>query len=247
MREGILEKELMSRTAILLFLLAALFEIVAIGLVGADETDPVVLINMGIGLYDLGLYNESITAFEKAIDLSHNESDAWVGVGNVLSAMGRYNESIEAYNKAIEISKRNADAFYGKGNALVRLGRNREAIDCYDQALALRPGYAEAYENRELARSAKSSMPSIRPMPFVRIKLIAKPAGADVWMDGEFIGKAGNEDSDSLEKYFDRAENHTFELKKNGLMTRINVTTSRFMDIVVNLETNETSIEYPYG
>jgi tetratricopeptide (TPR) repeat protein len=234
-----METGLRYRSATLLILLAASSWTIVGSLAAADETDLVVLINRGIGLYDLGMYNKSVAAYEQAIKLSPNDSDAWVGMGNVLSAMGRYNESIEAYDKAIGAGKRNADAWYRKGNAFVRLGRNKEALDCYDEALVLRPGYAEAYENRELARSARLMAP-IAGLPWARLKIDTSPPGADVWMDGEPMG------NNSFEKWFDHPERHTFELKKNGISRKINVTIFKPTDILVNLTTNETSINYPY-
>jgi Ca-activated chloride channel family protein len=46
-----------------------------------------------------------------------------------------------------------ADADYNRGTALVMLGRYEEAIASYDRALGERPDWAEAAQNREIARA----------------------------------------------------------------------------------------------
>src|SRR5262249_32927638 len=45
-----------------------------------------------------------------------------------------------------------AESAYDQGNALVMLGKYDEAVSRYDRALALRPGWADAENNRTLAR-----------------------------------------------------------------------------------------------
>jgi Ca-activated chloride channel family protein len=47
---------------------------------------------------------------------------------------------------------RSAEAAYNRGNALILLGRYEEAIESYDRALDQRPDWAEAVQNREIAR-----------------------------------------------------------------------------------------------
>jgi tetratricopeptide (TPR) repeat protein len=240
-----MEKGLIYRSTALLLLLAALSGVTLGRSAAAEETDPFVLINMGLGLSDLGMYNESLAAYELAIKISPNNSDAWVGKGKVLFTMGKYNESIEDYSRAIGLSKRNADAWYGKGNTLVRLGRNKEAIDCYDETLALRPGYVEAYENRELARNARSSMSLIK-LPYFTVHIVTDPPGADVFDEqGKLIGNTGN--PLPFEKSYNMVEAHTLEVRKNGISRKINFTSDKYVDIYKNLVTNETSMTYPYG
>lgn len=45
-----------------------------------------------------------------------------------------------------------AEAAFNRGNALIFLGRYEEAIGSFDKALEDRPGWAEAEQNREIAR-----------------------------------------------------------------------------------------------
>ena len=51
-----------------------------------------------------------------------------------------------------------AQAAYNRGNALVMLGRYEEAIGSYEQALQMEPGWAEAEQNRDLARARKDRL-----------------------------------------------------------------------------------------
>ena len=48
---------------------------------------------------------------------------------------------------------RTPEAAFNRGNALIMLGRYEESIKSFDQALELRPGWAEAEQNRDLARA----------------------------------------------------------------------------------------------
>jgi tetratricopeptide (TPR) repeat protein len=61
--------------------------------------------NKGIELLSLGKINESIQAFDKAIEINPLCVDAWNNKGVALSALKRYNESIQAFDKAIELKR----------------------------------------------------------------------------------------------------------------------------------------------
>ena len=54
-----------------------------------DPKDPNKWIMKGQALEFLGSYNESIKAYEKAIELDPKAAEAWIGKGNMLKALER--------------------------------------------------------------------------------------------------------------------------------------------------------------
>ncbi|WP_020469491.1 tetratricopeptide repeat protein [Zavarzinella formosa] len=51
-----------------------------------------------------------------------------------------------------------AEGAYNRGNSLMMLGKYADAIKSYDRALELRPGWADAEENRVIARVRRDRM-----------------------------------------------------------------------------------------
>jgi tetratricopeptide (TPR) repeat protein len=78
----------------------------------------------GVDLYNQGKYNESIQAFDKAIELSPYFVDPWINKGNALYNQGKYKEAIQAYNSTIEIDPQCEKALLHKSLALEKLNRN---------------------------------------------------------------------------------------------------------------------------
>ena len=74
--------------------------------------------NKGGALFESGQFNESIAAYDKAIEINPQYADPWYNKGNALSFMGRYQDAIEAYNKSLEINSLDADVWNNKGIAL---------------------------------------------------------------------------------------------------------------------------------
>jgi len=52
----------------------------------------------------MGKFNESLEAFDKALELDKSDEDIWSHRGYVLKRMHRYNESLICFDKAIEMN-----------------------------------------------------------------------------------------------------------------------------------------------
>jgi len=112
-------------------------------------------------LFKLGLlfaaeqdYEDSLTSWEKVLDLKPDFYAAWHNRGNALSDLERKEEAIQSYDKAVEIKPDYHRAWYARGNALSDLGRKEEATQSYDKALDIKPDYHEAWYVRGNALSA---------------------------------------------------------------------------------------------
>jgi tetratricopeptide (TPR) repeat protein len=95
-------------------------------------------------LADLGRYNESIAAYDNAIETVSNhpyDNDSMYvalllsGKGDVLEKMGDHQDALKAFDKAIELDSTNAEAWKGRGDALNNSGRYDEAAKAYDKAI----------------------------------------------------------------------------------------------------------------
>ena len=114
----------------------------------------IVLTALGICTHrQVSFWNNSITLFSHAIEVTQNNYIAYNNLGVAYGNLGRYQEAIEAYKQAIRIKPDYAEAHYNLGVAYGNLGRYQEAIEAYKQAIRIKPDYAEAYYNLGVAYS----------------------------------------------------------------------------------------------
>jgi tetratricopeptide (TPR) repeat protein len=92
-------------------------------------------------------WQNSITLFEHAIQVTDNNYLAHNNLGFALSDAGKREEAIAHYREAIRIKPSYENAHFNLGNHLSAQGRTDEAILCYQEALRLRPNYAKAHNN----------------------------------------------------------------------------------------------------
>ncbi|AUJ49989.1 tetratricopeptide repeat protein [Brachyspira hyodysenteriae] len=78
---------------------------------------------------DLGLYEEAIKDFDKAIKLNPNNSNTYNNMGIIKNYLGQYKKAIKDFDKAIELNPNNFMAYYNKGLAKSDLGHNEEAYN----------------------------------------------------------------------------------------------------------------------
>jgi tetratricopeptide (TPR) repeat protein len=87
------------------------------GMAYLDAINPnytLALNNKGAALYGLGIYNESIAYFDKALSVNPGYTTALYNKGAALSKLGIYNESIAYFDKVLAIQPTNALALAGK-------------------------------------------------------------------------------------------------------------------------------------
>ena len=92
-------------------------------------------------------WQNSITLFEHAIQVTDNNYLAHNNLGVALSDAGKRKEAVAHYREAIRIKPSYENAYFNLGNNLSTQGRTDEAIVCYQEALRLRPNYAKAHNN----------------------------------------------------------------------------------------------------
>ena len=94
-----------------------------------------------------GRLEESIQAYQKALELQPKSAEAYYNQGNALREQGRLEESVQAYQKAIEIQPNHPDAYSNLGIALQEQGRLEESIQTYRKAIEIQPNHSGVYNN----------------------------------------------------------------------------------------------------
>ena len=101
----------------------------------------------------VSFWNNSITLFSHAIEVTQNNYLAHNNLGTAYGSLGRYQDEIESYKQAIGIKPDFVDAHYNLGIAYGELGRHQDAVEAYKQAIRIKPDYAEAQSNLGVAYS----------------------------------------------------------------------------------------------
>ncbi|MEG3844301.1 tetratricopeptide repeat-containing serine protease family protein [Microcoleus sp. herbarium14] len=103
--------------------------------------------------YEKADYQGAIQAFNQAIVLNPNYSEAYNNRGNARFQSGDNEDAIADYNQALRINPNLAETYNNRGNARSNLGDKQGAIVDFNQAVRINPNFAEAYYNRGNARS----------------------------------------------------------------------------------------------
>jgi len=152
---------------------------------------------LGAGYYDLGLYDRSMAAFEKAVFFSDGRAyKSLMNMATIHSLKGREKEAVELYAAVISRAPWLDAAYYNMGMALNRLGRKDDALSAFSEAVALNPYNAPAYfmlghifsEKKDLrsAERAYRDLLRVEPSNAVAAKfLLSMPNGA---IDGSMPG-----------------------------------------------------------
>jgi len=112
----------------------------------------IVLTILGIRTHrQVSFWNNSLTLFSHAIEVTQNNALAYNNLGNAYLDLGRNGEAIESFKQAIKIKPRYARAYYNLGLACSRIGLWEDAAESYKRAVKIKPDYTAAYNNLGVA------------------------------------------------------------------------------------------------
>jgi len=95
--------------------------------------------------YLLDRYNESITAFDKAIELNPKSTVALNYKASALFDFHKINESIELIDKSLDIDPLNAWTWWKKGTIFESQNKTLDALQYFNNAIDLDPSFAQAW------------------------------------------------------------------------------------------------------
>jgi len=98
-----------------------------------------VFANLGICYFELGMTEDAITAFERAITVNPGYMEGYANLGAVYYKLGRYNEAVDVLYKATRLDPGYSQSHYNLAQSYNRLGRKSEALTEMEQALSFSP------------------------------------------------------------------------------------------------------------
>lgn len=104
--------------------------------------DAEVAYNYGICLSELGRIDESLKPLQRCVDLDHEYTNAYVGLGVAYTKLGRNEDAERALREAIYQDPENAHAKRNLAAVLARSGKCNEALPFFRQAASLAPNDA---------------------------------------------------------------------------------------------------------
>ncbi len=107
--------------------------------------------SIGNALRTLGLYDEAISLYRRAVALSPEFAEAYCDLGATYKDIGWLDEAIAAYQDAVRAKPGFALAYSNLGVALKDKGRLDEAVAASAQAIAIDPAMAQAHGNLGVA------------------------------------------------------------------------------------------------
>ena len=114
------------------------------------EVEPeniVVLHLLGVLLYELEEYEESIEILRKSLKLNHDDPYLYYNYGASLHKQGLLNDAKTSFQEAIRLKSDFSDAYFNLGIIFEQIGNLDEAIINFKNALRYNPAPFEAYNN----------------------------------------------------------------------------------------------------
>ena len=103
---------------------------------------------IGSSAFQIGMFNEAIEAFSKALLIKPDYPEALNNMGNALKEQGELDKAIEVYRKCIMLkSNCTADCYNNMGVALKDKGKLEDALEAFNKAIKLRHDHTAAYNN----------------------------------------------------------------------------------------------------
>ena len=99
--------------------------------------------NLGTAYRKLGQDQKARDSYDQALRQNPNQSNAYLGLGQLLEKQNQLEDAIQNYSKAVELHPTDTGLLL-LGHALERTGRRPEALKAYQAALTLSPENPEA-------------------------------------------------------------------------------------------------------
>lgn len=120
--------------------------------------DAEVLSNLGNAQKDLGLLDDAVATFRRALAKNQNFALAHYNLGVVMSRLGQLDDAVASYRRALALDPNLSEAHNNLGNSLKDLCLPDDAIASYRRALRINPGYAHAYSNLLLTLNYRAEL-----------------------------------------------------------------------------------------
>lgn len=117
--------------------------------------------NRGNKLRNSQKYQEAIAAYERAIKIKPDYSEAWYGKSYSLYQLQRHEEAIAGYDKVLQLNPEDVNAWNNRGISLQKLQRYEEAIASYERAIQIQSNYSYAWFNEASCYALQGNVPLV--------------------------------------------------------------------------------------
>ena len=115
-------------------------------LLSAAAAGAIILL-MTAAWVQVGFWQNSLTLFKHAIEVTENNYMAHNNLGNIYFRQGKLDQAVKHYSEALRINPGFALAHNNMGAAMLRSGKIEEALFHFRQATILEPGNIDAQRN----------------------------------------------------------------------------------------------------
>jgi len=115
------------------------------------EGDPDLFFNIGIAHKARGEIDQAIGAYEKALKLAPEYSEAHNNLGNLLKDQKKFTKAITHYEASIKIFPDNPNTHNNLGAVYAMRNDLGKAEACFSKAVSLQPAYYDARQNLGIA------------------------------------------------------------------------------------------------
>ena len=97
------------------------------GSVWATGTEALLFYNKGLDFYKMGLYDEAVTNFKKAVEADPEFTDAYYNLGSVYEFLQQYDEALSVFKQVIIRNPEDYDSVYRAAWLSYKTGDNEHA------------------------------------------------------------------------------------------------------------------------
>ncbi|MCE9549822.1 MAG: tetratricopeptide repeat protein, partial [Betaproteobacteria bacterium] len=95
--------------------------------------------NLGTAQLGLGLLQEALVNYDRALSIAPRDPEALFNRGNALKGLKRFSDALNSYDRALVIVPNHLGTLVNRGNVLQELGRDQDALISYQAALSIQP------------------------------------------------------------------------------------------------------------
>jgi len=122
-----------------------------------DPQNADALLMFGLNYAALGDTARSIGAYQRAVQIDPELTDAWIRLAQLRAARKEPN-ALQFFDAAIKVDSENELPYMAKADFLWSKGMMKEAVEVYKQVILLNPSYADAYYNIGLVYMEQDSL-----------------------------------------------------------------------------------------
>jgi tetratricopeptide (TPR) repeat protein len=139
----------LQNVSLVLVTLALIWAFMAPVCAGANETS-IDWFMRGLDLYNQEKFDDSLQAYNRALELDPNDFEAWNNKGIDEGLLGRYDAALQSFGNAVAINESYAEAWYNMGVIYDSKKNYYSAVQAYKKATQIDPSYQKALVRRNI-------------------------------------------------------------------------------------------------